>query len=201
MKKIYFVIALAAMVAGVTVTSCKSKKAVSVTDNKDMKKKFNEQAEVEITFPCSPVDYQSTKDLIRATGQGWSMDMQMAKDYASTAALEALGAKIETSIKAVVNNYRNSRQLNMGEQMERKLEGFLKQEINQVISGYNVPCEKYTKDPQTKNFNCYIAVELGKNNVNLKSIHKRLTEDDVIRVDYDYEKFKKDTEEDFAKMK
>ena len=75
---------------------CKSKKPVSIMA-------MNE--EVEISIPCSGVEFFSTSALIRASSVGESMDQQMARRMSRQAALEDLGTKVGVAINSVISGY------------------------------------------------------------------------------------------------
>ncbi|MCL2328923.1 MAG: hypothetical protein FWC39_10495 [Bacteroidetes bacterium] len=196
MRNFYFVFALAAIVGCVTITSCS--KAVSVTDSKKMKKKLNEPAEVEVTFPCAPMDYQSDKNFIRATGSGWSMDMQVANSSARQEVLKALGFKIGTSIKGLAVDNLARKQIQMTEEITKTLNEMTKNSYEHELASYKIICEKYTKNPQTKNFTCYMAIEIEKDKL-LRPIYQRLSANDILRIDDDYETFKKEFDKKFSK--
>lgn len=157
--------------------------------------------ETEVNTPCSGPDYYSTSEKIRSTSVRQSMDQQMAKQMARSAALEELGSKISVALEAMINDYFKSTNRNMTEQMERRFEGMVQQTIDQKISGYRTICEKFTSfydNNNTKNYKCYYAIELGKDDL-LKPIHDNLTEDEVLRVDFDYLKFKEEFDKEFEK--
>ncbi|GHT14589.1 hypothetical protein AGMMS4956_12670 [Bacteroidia bacterium] len=201
MKKMYLKIACVATVASVMVTACGGTKAVSVTDNSAMKKTFNEEAEVEIKdLPCTGSDFYSTKDLIRANGIGESMDQQMAKRMSRQAALEDLSTKIGVSVNALISDYYKSTKQAMTEDLKRRFEGGTDLVVKERISGYRTICEKYTRNKNNNNsYKCYMCIELGADDM-AKAVHNKLTEDQILRVDYDYEKFRNRFNEELAKQ-
>lgn len=140
--------------------------------------------------PCS--DCQSTNEKICAVAVRESMDQQMAKQMARSSALEELASKINVTVKAVIDDYYNSRSVNMNEETKRRFEGLSRQVIDQSVKGYRTACEKYslsTKPNGAEVYKCYYGVELGTDDV-AKSLYKGLSNDDKLRLDYDYEKFK-----------
>ena len=163
----------------ITIGGCKSKKPVSVLDT----------GEIEISFPCFGSDFESTKTLIRATAVGESMDQQMANRMARSAALEELGTKIRTSINSVIEDYYISRNQNMTEDLRQRFQGQTDIVVRERISGYRVICERFTRDTQTRNYKCYMAIEIGTDAIS-QTAHQRLTDDQMLRIDYDYERFR-----------
>jgi hypothetical protein len=199
MKKSYLMIAGMAMCAVVFLTSCGGTKPATVTDKSEMKQKLNEVAEVEITGPCQGVEFFSTAELIRSNGIGESMDQQMAKRMSRQAALEDLGTKIGVSVNALIMDYYKSSKQDMTEDLKRRFEGGTNTVVKERISGYRTACEKFTKHRETKNWKCYIVIELGTNDM-AKAIHNKLSEDQILRIDYDFEKFREKFNEEMSKQ-
>lgn len=142
--------------------------------------------------PCS--DCVSTPEAIRAVAIRESMDQQMAKKMARSSALEEMASKINVTVKAVIDDYYNSRSVNMNEETKRRFEGLSRQVIDQSVKGYRTVCEKFTvstKPNGAEVYKCYYGIELGKDDV-AKSLYKGLSSDDKLRLDYDYEKFKEE---------
>jgi len=179
MKVIHFL--NIAVIIGIIVVAggCKSKKPVSVLQT----------GEVEVTFPCFGPEFASTKSLIRATAVGESMDQQMANRMARSAALEELGTKIRASINTVIEDYYISRSQNMTEDLRQRFQGQTDIVVREKVSGYRVICERFTRDAQTRNYKCYMAIEIGTDAIS-QAAHQRLTDENMLRIDYDYERFR-----------
>lgn len=142
--------------------------------------------------PCS--DCVSTDAMVRAVAIRESMDQQMAKQMARSSALEEMASKLSVTVKAVIDDYYSSRSVNMNEEAKRRFEGMSRQVIDQTVKGYRTVCEKYTVSTRPNGaevYKCYYGIELGKDDVS-KSLYKGLTNDDKLRLDYDYEKFKEE---------
>ena len=63
--------------------------------------------------------------------------------------------------------------------------------------GSHVICEKYRKNANGT-FTCYVCVELASEDV-LAALNSSISDDSKLRIDYDYEKFKKIFEEEMSK--
>jgi hypothetical protein len=204
MKKRVLRMAALVVMAGVMTTACGGSKKiatvpVSVTDASGMKKSFNDVAEVEITTPCTGEGFYSTADLIRSTGIGESMDQQMAKRMSRQAALEDMGTKIGAAVSALIMDYYKSTKQAMTEDLKRRFEGGTDIVVKERISGYRTICEKNTRNPQNGNYKCYMAIELGSGDV-AKAVHNKLSDDQILRVDYDFEKFRQRFNEELSKQ-
>ena len=179
MKSKYFNFFIIILCMSLLAGACKSKKPISVT-------KLND--EIEISTPCFGSDFNSTKTLVRSQGIGESMDQQMAKRMARSAALEDLGTKVKVAVKSVIIDYYNSRKQDMTEDLRRRFEGGTDLVVDEYISNYRVICERFTRTP-SQNYKCYMAIEIGVDEIS-KPVHKKLTEDQMLRIDYDFENFR-----------
>jgi hypothetical protein len=76
----------------------------------------------------------------------------------------------------------------MTESLKQRTEGNTDLVVKEHISGYRVICERFTRAPN-QNYKCYMAIEIGVDDIS-KPVHKKLTEDQMLRIDYDFEKFR-----------
>jgi hypothetical protein len=136
----------------------------------------NADVDVEVTFPCSGESFYSTDDIIRATGEGWSMDAQTAKRSARTAALEELAAKIEITVKTLTEDYQISTKKAMDEQFESRLENKTQTIVNQTLSGWKTVCEKTLFNKEKKKYTHYMAIEISVSRV-LEGVYSKLRAD------------------------
>jgi hypothetical protein len=161
------------------------------------KKVANSEDEVLVTTYCSGDDYNSTAKAFRFTGIGQSMDMMTAKKKAMSEARAGLAASINTKVKSVVDNYVKSGNFNNKEELLQNYEGINREVVNQNLSGVTVICEKMTKT-RDGNYKSYVCLELGGSEI-LQSINNKATSNEMLKVDYNYEKFKKTFEEEMSK--
>lgn len=163
-------------------SSCKSKK------NKEKVITPTSEGEIEVKVYCSGDEYFSTKDQFRANAVGESMDQNTSKRKALNEARTQLASSIQTTIKATTDNYVNSREFNNKEEVLERFESLSREVVNQQLNGTRTICERLTKTPQGT-FKTYIAIELASEDF-MKSMNDRLSRDERLRIDYDYEKFK-----------
>jgi hypothetical protein len=189
MKTNLFMIALAAIVAGLLLSACgSSKKAaqgVSVTNKKEMAKQLNAQAEVEVTFPCSGID--SDEEFLRVNGTGASEDRTMAKDRAYQAALANLASKL-AGVMAMGNQRVGVSTNAAGEEFHDKMVAVSKLIAQANVSGYRTSCEKYTQTPGSPTYNYYITIEFGKQKM-VKQLYEALNNEKLLRADYDFDRY------------
>lgn len=170
---------LALLVIITTINSCKSSKNVVKTEDK----------EVEIIIPCSGEKFRSDKNYIRANSMGESQDMTLAKKKARNNTLQELGSKIQTTVQSVVDNYQNATGNQNGESISKRYEELTREVIDLKISNYTTACEKLTQTAQGT-YRSYIAYEIKIDDL-IEPLSEKISQDEVLRIDYNYEKFKK----------
>lgn len=156
------------------------------------------KGETEITMHCFGTDFFSTKKNLRASGIGESMDRMTALKKSRNEAKTALAATVETRIKATIDNYVNSREMNNREQVEERFEGLSREVIDQKLSNVKTICEKITVKG-TGGYVAYIAVEMKADDL-IEAINDRITKEETLRIDYDYEKFKETFDKEMEKL-
>jgi len=191
--KVYYkftsLVMLAALAFVIVISGCKSKeKATTVKD----------QGETLIEVYCSGPEFQSNNEYFRANQVGESVDQATAKKKAMSNTRADLASAIQTTVKGVIDNYVNSRELNNVEDAEERFESLTREVIDQKLTGVKTICEKTTKT-STGNYKTYIALELAGDEL-MNAMNARLSQDDKLKIDYDYEQFKKTFDAEMEKM-
>ncbi|MGE0089500.1 MAG: hypothetical protein AB7S50_08520 [Bacteroidales bacterium] len=176
----------ATIVAGSIFTGCKSKEVTSVKD------------EVIVEVFCSGPEYRTDKNTFRANATGESTDMEIARKKASSNTKAALAAQIETTIKGVTDNYVNSREFNNVEEVEERFEALNREVVNQQLNNVKTICEKITKTKEGT-YKCYMAIEMGVDALE-EALNNKLSKDQRLKVDYDYEKYKETFNKEMEKL-
>jgi hypothetical protein len=186
MKRIVNLSLVLVAVAAVFVGGCKSKPKTP-------------DGEKEIVVPCSGPDFFTNNKVFRANSIGESMDQVTSKKKALTNARNELAQSIQTTVKTVTDNYTNSRSMNRKEELEQKFEQLNREVVEQTLQGVRTICEKLV---QTKdgNYKTYVALELSADDL-VKQYNERLSKDDRLKIDYDYEKFKDTFNQEMEKRK
>ncbi|MBU8893388.1 MAG: hypothetical protein KOO66_11455 [Bacteroidales bacterium] len=176
-----------AVIFGSTFTSCKSKQEVTDVKNETL-----------IEVYCSGPEYRSDKTTFRANATGESTDMEIARKKAGSNSKAALAAQIQTTIKGVTDNYVNSREFNNVEEVEERFEVLNREVVNQQLNNVKTICEKIT---QTKagTYKCYMAIEMSTDALE-EALNNRLSKDQRLKVDYDYEKYKETFDKEMEKL-
>ncbi len=186
MKKMRMYSIVAVAIAAALIAGCKSSKTKLPS------------GETEVTVPCSGPGFYTDNKVFRANSIGESMDLVTAKKKALTNARNDLAQSIQTTVKTVTDNYTNSTSMDKKEQLEQKFESLNREVVDQTLQGIRTICEKpvQTKDG---NYKYYIAIELSADDL-VKQYNSRLSSDDKLKVDYDYEKFKDTFNKEMDKM-
>jgi len=183
---------MTALVLAGGMTACKKKKQVVETPNPT--------GETEVAVLCSGPEYFTNDKVFRANNLGESMDQATSKKKALANARADLASAINTQLKGVIDNYVNSRELNNREEGGRALEGLTREVVDQKLTGTKTICEKVMKVNATGNYKTYVAIELSAQDL-LAAYNERLSNDERLRIDYDYEKFKETFEAEMNKLK
>ena len=82
--------------------------------------------------------------------------------------------------------------------MEERFESLNREVVDQTLSGITTLCEKLMKTEQGT-YKTYVAIELSAEQL-VSKYNERLSKDERLKIDYDYEKFKETFEKEMAKM-
>ena len=190
MKRIQNSILAATLILGigVTFTSCK-KKPIEKTP----------AGEVTILEKCSDQQYFSDKNTFRANATGESMDRETAKKKARSNANAELAKTIKVTMKIVGDNYVNSSEFNNKEEVTETFNEMSRTVVDQELQGAMKICDELTRNTTTGNYVAYIAIELSGTKL-ADSYNDKLSKDERIKVEYNYEKFKETFEEEMRKL-
>ena len=180
--------ALMAFVVAPVMQSCKSSKKAAAPEG-----------ETAITMYCSGPEYFSDDEYFRANNSGESTSQSMAKKKAMSNARLDLAAAIETQVKAVIDNYFSSYTSGQDIEDKERYEGLSREVINQELTGIRTICEQFTKT-QSGNYKAYVAIELAGDEI-LNGMKNRISDDEKLKIDFQYEKFKEEFEKEMEDYK
>jgi hypothetical protein len=183
---------MTALVLSGGMTACKSKKKAAVPPPVP-------EGEVRVIIPCSGPEFFTNDKVFRSNSLGESMDQATAKRKALSQARADLAASINTQVKAVIDNYVNSREMNNREEIGERYESLAREVVDQRLSGIRTICEEMMRVPSTGNYKSYVAIELSAQDL-LSAYNERLSSDERLRIDYDYEKFKETFDKEMEKL-
>lgn len=126
------------------------------------------------------------------------MDQMSSAKKALTNARGILAAQIETMVKNVTDDYLKLGEHNNREDLMERYESLNREVVKQKLTGTKTIYKKMT---QTKggNYKTYVAIELAGNEL-LSALNNRLSNNEMLKIDYNYEEFKKTFEEEMNKI-
>ena len=180
MKKISLLLGAALMV--LVMASCGSEKAV--TSNR----------------PCP--DCYATADVFKYVGEHVATgdrQMQQARKMAANNARTELATMVSATVKRVVDNYTSEYIAGENSDFNQRVQDIARTVVNQLLVGTPITCEGTLPGSTPGNTICYACVELTGKSV-LDGIANKISSDEKLRTDIEYEKFKKVLEEEMSKL-
>lgn len=157
------------------------------------------KGETEIIIPCSGPDYFSNNKYFRANSVGESMDQVTSKRKAMSNAKAQLAGDISTTMKVVSDNYVKSSEFNNREEVLERFEENARTVINQELNGIKTICEKLVMTADGK-YKTYVAIELSGDDL-VSKYNERLSNDENLKIDYNYELFKETFEKEMQNFR
>jgi hypothetical protein len=185
MKKLTYSSLILFALAGAVMIGCKGKEKLP-------------SGEKEVSIPCSGPDYFTSNKFFRANSLGESSDLVVSKKKAMDNARAELAAAIQSTVKTVTDNYVNSREFNNKEDLEERFEQLNRTIVDQTLSGIKMICEKQVQVDKG-GYRTYVAIELSASDI-VQKYNENLSQDQRLKIDYDYEKFKETFDKEMDKM-
>jgi hypothetical protein len=186
MKRNYLKFALVAIVAGVIVASCGSSKKARTPEQKAASERGEQRDKEE----CQQLALQEGKNW-RASGNGVSSNEDFAISIAELNAKTRLARRLEEEINALISSF-NQRHVS-GEKSSEvgKASSISVGYADQLLSNVKTICSNtYVKEDGS--YNVYVCVEMGEET--LSRIHKKLTDDQKLSIDFAEYQFKQEME-------
>lgn len=158
-----------------------------------------DQGAVEIVEFCTGSDYSTNEDYFRAAATGTSPNRETAKKKSRAEAEAKLARAIQVTVKVVTENHVNDTQYGNKIEATGVFNEINQSIVEQKLSGAVTICEKLTQDPNGY-FVSYIAIELSGDKI-AQAYNERLSKDERIMAEFNYENFKKTFEEEMNKNK
>ena len=149
-------------------------------------------------FIAQDLSFSLTKKFFRANAIGESLDQMTAKKKAMSNARAQLATDMNSTMKIVGDNYVKSSEFNNKEEVTETFQENARTVVDQSLQGIKVICEKQTKTAEGK-YKTYIAIELSAEEI-LSKYNERLSKDELLKADYNYEKFKETFDAEMEKM-
>lgn len=159
------------------------------------------QKKVASTYPCP--DCKATTEVFRYLGQhvaAGDRQMQQARTMAANNARTELASMVEATVKNVIDNYTSEYITGDNAEFNQRTQGLARTVVNQVLRGTPVVCEGTMPSTTVQGgIICFACVELTGKTV-LDAVVKSISNDEKLRTDFEYEKFKQVFEEEMSKL-
>jgi len=171
-----------------SLAGCKGNQAITPTQN----------GEVEIIEYCTGSEYNSDSKHFRATATGESISRETAKKMSRSNVENRLARSISATLSIVTDNYVNSTNFNNKEEVTETFNDMARTVVEQELRGAIIICEKLTQKTDGA-FVSYIAIELSGEGI-AQAYNERLSKDERIMAEYNYENFKETFEAEMNKL-
>lgn len=171
---------------------------MNCTSTNEVAKVSTQFIEEVVVIPCSGTEYYTNSEYFRANSFGESTDHIISKKKALSNVRSELAGSINTKVQAVIDNYLKSSELNNVEETEERFESLTRVVVKQELTGIRTICETVTRTSDGK-YKTYIAIELSAQDI-IGELQERLSKDEMLKIDYDYEKFKQTFEEEMNRL-
>ena len=149
---------------------------------------------------CTGKDYATNDEFLRATINYKHINATEGKRLAREFAVEALASQIETIVSSVSDNYRKTVELGSEQIYEARFENLTRLVIDDSKIGYRLIVKEILQKNQQEKYIYYLTAEYSVADI-LESANKRISNDEVLKVDYDYEKFKQEFEKEMQRRR
>lgn len=182
------VIIVAVLFAAMLFSQCRSKE-VTVTP----------PGEVDVFDPCGGPDYFSDENFIRSNSSANSPNQQMSKRMARNAALEEMATFLNAAVSGVFDSYARQVGIDNITEYNERVENRILVAVDEQISGARTICERQTR-LANGTYNTYMALELPISSL-LETIDQRINQDDELRLEYNYENFKRTFDQEMERLR
>ena len=187
MKKATLFLLCACIVAGFSMTSCKSPKSVAKATKS-----------TEIKLPFADKQYKTDANFFRAVQLGKSTDLATAKKIALTNARTTLAQEAQQLVKNVTQQYVNQRSIGNKQEYESKFEEMSVLVTKQLMTNTKTMAEK-TFIEKDKSYSHWVVVEMSKSEL-LNGLANGISKDEKLQLDFDKYQFEKLFNEEMKKF-
>ena len=186
MKTNYLKLVLVAIVAGALFSACGSSKTAKTPEQKAAMNRGVKLDKEE----CEALAMKESKNW-RASGNGVSAKESFARDIAELNAKARLARQLEEQINSLIRAFNQQHAATGAQDLVGKDTGIAEGYADQLLSNVKTVCSNtYAKEDGS--YNVYVCVEMGEET--LSRIHKKLTDDQKLSIDFAEHQFKQEME-------
>ena len=186
MKKNYLKLALVAIVAGALFSACGSSKTAKTPEQKAAANRGVKLEKEE----CEELAMRESKNW-RASGNGVSAKESFARNLAELDAKARLARQLEEQINSLIRAFNQQHAAAGAQDLVGKDTGITEGYADQLLGNVKPICSNtYVKEDGS--YNVYVCVEMSEES--LSRIHKKLTDDQKLSIDFAEHQFKQEME-------
>ena len=159
----------------------------------------NQNLMTTIDVPCA--EFSSDDEYFRETQSFKSPNMAMAKRSAIRQAGSLLSQDLEAFISQVADDWSKQIDKDTDSEYSGRSEDMIRTVVDELkLSGFRTLCEKIQQNTQSGEYTVFVTREIAKDAL-LKKVDDKISDDEVLRIDYDYEKFKNQFNEEMERRR
>lgn len=155
-----------------------------------------------IDTPFDASKYYSDKKHYRATGEGKSLDLTVAKRIAETNARQAMAAQIEVKVRSVGEQFLQNREISNHMETTSKFEDLTRTVIDETLTQVKIIGQQSYQNKKRKSgeYIHYVAMEMPTTAITDRMADK-ITVDETLKQDFDLQKFREIYEKELEEFK
>lgn len=168
--------------------------------NSNLKQSNSKYKKINAPFDASK--YFSDKKYYRSTGEGKSLDLNVAKRIAETNARQAIASQIEVKVRSVGEQFLQNRSISNKLETTSKYEDLTRTVIDETLTNVKIiDQESFQNKKKSKGeYVHYVAMEMPMSSV-LDKMTQKISEDEQLKQDFDLKKFREIYEEELEMLK
>jgi len=152
-----------------------------------------------ITILCDGPEYRSDRNHLRVSDFAESPRLDIAQDMALSRAKAKMAGLIETTVRSVTESYLQEYLSAADAEVRSHFEQLTLTVTNQTLTGISILCQEVDRPDKKGPYRYFVAIELPGTRL-LEETDKAMLEDARLKINYDYETFKKTFEKEMEKI-
>jgi hypothetical protein len=153
-----------------------------------------------LNIPCQNEDqFRSNAEYYRASAQGASSKLSVAKKIAMQNARAALATKTESTVKRTIDNYVQQQDINDKRETKQKFEEISRTVVRQELNDVRTNCSKVTKKEDSNDYTYYINLEMSKKAL-IDAMNDEISKKEELKMEYDKQKMEETMEKEMKKL-
>ena len=160
----------------------------------------SQKAIVDLDIPCLGPEYASDEKYMRVSQSFTHVNMAEAKKLAIRLANSQIALDLDEAISTIADDWAKTVTKDTDQNYSARMEDMTRTVVEEVSFRSRTICEKLQQNTETGKYLAYIAREVSLEELANK-MDEAISQDEVLRIDYDYEKFKDQFNQEMDKRK